>query len=276
MRWVNGCAADSLSLADRAFQFGDGVFRSLRCEGGGIPYWGRHLAKLAADCAALGIAAPDEAVWHADLQLAAPADAAIKLTVTRGESVRGYAVPQTSLPNRVLQLAPLPPPPPGQGVRVRWCEMRAGWQPRLAGVKHLNRLENVMARAEWCDPEVFEGLLLDRDGHVLEGVMSNVLALSGRVLFTPRLDGGGVAGVMRGVAIDAAARVGVAVRETALTPASLLAADRLWLSNSLIGLVPVRELAGQHWGTHPLDAAFAEAIAAIRKEETLWLQPAAA
>ncbi|GAA5784325.1 aminodeoxychorismate lyase [Chitiniphilus shinanonensis] len=271
MRRVNGQPADEIGLNDRGFQFGDGVFRTLRCEGGGLRLWARQYAKLARDCAALGIVAPDEATLLDDIAALEPNDAAVKIVVTRGDSPRGYGVPADCAPNRVVQVAPLPPRPPAEGVRVRWCEMRAGWQPRLAGIKHLNRLENVLARAEWQDAALFEGLLLDRDGHVLEGTMSNVLALSGRVLFTPRLDGGGVAGVMREAMLDLAPQLGIAVRETPMTPAALLAADRLWLCNSLIGLVAVRELAGQHWGAHALDAGVAAALAQLEKDETKWL-----
>ncbi|WP_255990058.1 aminodeoxychorismate lyase [Chitinolyticbacter albus] len=268
MKMINGVAGEALALADRAFQFGDGVFRTLRCDAGGIRFWARQYAKLAADCAALGIAAPPREVLEADIRQLAPQDGAIKLIVTRGESQRGYAVPDACTPNRVVQVSALPPVWPAEGARVRWCDIRAGWQPALAGVKHLNRLENVLARREWSDPAIQEGLLLDRDGHVLEGVMSNVLALSGRVLFTPRLDDAGVAGVMRSVVADVAARNGIAIREKVLTPAAVMAADRLYLCNSLIGLVPVRELSGQHWGVHALDSVLQAGLAVMTEEET--------
>ncbi|TJZ78910.1 aminodeoxychorismate lyase [Chitiniphilus eburneus] len=271
MRLVNGVPADSITLLDRGYQFGDGVFCTLRCESGGLRFWSRQYARLVHDCTALGIAAPDEATLLADIATLEPNDAVIKIIVTRGDSERGYAAPEHCAPNRMVQAAPLPQRPPMDGVRVRWCETRASWQPRLAGIKHLNRLENVLARAEWHDPAIFEGLLLDRDGHVVEGVMSNLLALSGRVLFTPRLDSGGVAGVMREVMMEAAPQMGMAVRETLLTPAALMAADRLWLCNSVIGLVPVRELAGQHWGAHALDIGVAAKLAQLEKDETTWL-----
>ncbi|WP_148714704.1 aminodeoxychorismate lyase [Chitinolyticbacter meiyuanensis] len=267
-RLVDGVPAESLPLTDRAVQFGDGVFRTVRCDGGGVRFWRRQYDKLAADGAALGIVVPPREVFEADIRLLALGDAALKLIVTRGESVRGYAVPADCHPHRIVQASALPPPLPVEGVRVRWCETRAGWQPALAGIKHLNRLENVLARREWSDPTIFEGLLLDRDGHVLEGVLSNVLALSGKVLFTPRLDGAGVAGVMRAVLCEAAARCGLQVRHAALTPAALLAADRLYLCNSLIGLTPVRELAGQHWGAHALDATLQAQLQSMIEEET--------
>ncbi|MBS1155390.1 MAG: hypothetical protein H6R07_1314 [Proteobacteria bacterium] len=262
MRLVNGVPAQTLALADRAFQFGDGVFRTIKCCDGKLALWARHYRKLCADCAVLGIAAPAETVLLDEMrQLLGQAgwrDAVFKITVTRGESVRGYAIPAEVVHNRIVQIAPwceYPRQGYRDGVTIRLCQMRATWQPVLAGVKHLNRLENVLARREWTDPAIFEGLLLDRDGYVLEGVMSNVIALLDGVLATPALESGGVAGVMREVALDAARRQGWDVAECALPLDDFLRAERVWLCNSLLGLMPVAALEKQRWPVdemHPL------------------------
>ncbi|GGP21340.1 aminodeoxychorismate lyase [Silvimonas iriomotensis] len=272
MRLINGQAAERLDLSDRAFQFGDGVFRTLYQRDGKVPFLQRHLAKLRADALALGIAAPPDELWLADLRQVGTADATLKLLLTRGETPRGYVYPADLQPNRVVQVAPLAAPRPlaAGGARVRVCEIRAGWQPRLAGIKHLNRLENVLARAEWQDPAVFEGLLLDRDDHVIEGCMSNVLMLENGRLITPLLDGAGVAGVMRSVVVSAAQQ-GWSVAEERITLPRLLAAQRVWLCNSLIGLVPVGSLAGVNWPVHEADAALFAAIEIILSKESFTL-----
>lgn len=277
MRLVNGHPADSLPLSDRAIQFGDGVFRTLKLVDGGLAFWSRHYAKLCADCVVLGIVPPEEADLLADictlLNRSGWRSATVKLIVTRGESARGYAIPADIHPNRIAQIAPLPTYPENlyrEGVRIRLCEIRAGWQPALAGVKHLNRLENVLARQEWSDPAIQEGLLLDRDGHVLEGVMSNVLAKLDGQLVTPRLDGGGVAGVMREVALDAAARLEWQATERPLTLDELLRAERLWLCNSLIGLIPVSSLDAKRWDVDAHCALHHEMIH-LENNEMTWL-----
>lgn len=278
MRLINGAFTDMISANDRALQFGDGVFRTLRLHAGGVCYWARQYQKLAADCNALGIVAPAADVLWQDIltiqRAAGLASAAIKIVVTRGESTRGYACPSDIQPNRLVQLSPLPHYPATlhtEGVRVRLCQTHASWQPQLAGVKHLNRLENVLARQEWQDPTIFEGLLLDHAGHVQSGVMSNLLLLhSGRVQ-TPRLEGGGVAGVMRAVACAAVQRLGYAVEEASLSLADVQAAQRVWLCNSLMGLVPVARYATHQWSPAALDAAWQTELQSMEQEEIQWL-----
>jgi len=254
MRLVNGVAAESLPLADRAIQFGDGIFRTIKMLGGQPQFWARHYRKLCADCAALGIAAPDEATLLEEIgRLRVQSgffDATIKIIVTRGESVRGYAIPAGIAPNRIVQIAPLHLYPESlyrDGASIRLCTTRASWQPALAGIKHLNRLENVLARREWSDPAILDGLMLDRDGCVIEGVMSNVLMLKDGIVATPDLSCAGVAGVMRDVALDAAKRLGWPPAIRAMTLDELRAADAVWICNSLIGIAPVRQMDETLW-----------------------------
>ena len=262
-----------LPLSDRAIQFGDGVFRTLRVQDGKLVFWSRHFRKLCADCAVLGIPAPQELLLlqdiHGLLSDAQCQDAVIKIVITRGESARGYVIPADIRPNRIVQCA-APPQYPDmlytEGAEIRLCSIRAGWQPALAGVKHLNRLENVLARREWRDPAILEGLLLDRDGYVLEGVMSNLLLWHNHALLTPLLESAGVAGVMREVAFDAARHLGCAAVEKRLTLAELYAAEQVWMCNSLFGLVPVRRLAQHSWHVAP-DSALQAKVRQMAREE---------
>lgn len=255
MRLVNGVVAESLSLNDRAIQFGDGVFRTMKVTAGQIEFWPQHYAKLASDCARIGIAAPSEATLLADMaQLVrlnhATSDHSIKIIVTRGESARGYVAPADAQPNRIVQRAALPAYSPAlytEGAVLRVCETRASWQPALAGVKHLNRLENVLARREWNDANVFDGLLLDRDGLVIEGVMSNLFALIDGAWCTPKLNYSGVAGVYRDMLLLVNGYGDIPARECDLSLADLYSASAIFVCNSLAGCVPVRQIEQQCW-----------------------------
>ncbi|MGA9163026.1 MAG: aminotransferase class IV, partial [Thiobacillus sp.] len=132
-------------------------------------------------------------------------------------------------------------------IAVRWCTLRLGRQPRLAGVKHLNRLENVLARAEWDDPATFEGLLCDDRGVVVGGVTSNLFWVSHGDLFTPDLSACGVAGVARTRLLRAAGRRGMRTHIDRFAPAAILAADEVMICNSVIGLRRVARLHDQTW-----------------------------
>ena len=178
-----------------------------------------------------------------------------KLIVTRGEGLRGYAPPQPSRPCRVLLGSPAPTYPSEhaeQGVRLFPCVTRLAEQPLLAGLKHLNRLEQVLARAEWQSPAYAEGLMCDSAGRVIEGVYSNLLLCKDGQLLTAELSRCGVAGVMRAEVLAQAERLGIVVHIRDISRAELLAADEVFLCNSLYGIWPVRELQGHDWPVGPL------------------------
>jgi 4-amino-4-deoxychorismate lyase len=127
------------------------------------------------------------------------------------------------------------------------CRIRLSSQPHLAGVKHLNRLENVLARAEWSDPSIAEGLLLDEDGHAISGTMTNLFIVEGGSVLTPGLSRCGVAGVTRERVMEAAASHGMACREDHLTWQRVLDAQEVLLVNSVIGAWQVRECGNRRW-----------------------------
>lgn len=249
---VNGLAGAALDPLDRGLQYGDGVFRTLRLEEGKPRWWEEQLAKLAADAARLAMVCPEDALWRSDLaQLAGRlSGGVIKLLLTRGGGARGYHPPEAATATRILIHDPTPPVSdtwPAEGLNARICDLRLGAQPRLAGVKHLNRLENVLARAEWTTPEIHEGLMLDMTGNVVSGVMSNLFLWRDGQLLTPRLDHCGVAGVTRARLMRQAAAAGFAVREARIGLDEVLAAEEILLSNSLIGLRRVARLGDRAW-----------------------------
>jgi 4-amino-4-deoxychorismate lyase len=150
---------------------------------------------------------------------------------------------------------------PALAIQARICDLRLAHQPALAGVKHLNRLENVLARAEWNDAAIREGLLLDQDGNAIGGVMSNLFIVENGVLLTPDLSHCGVAGVTRDRVMALAAKLGIACRVEMLPLQRALNADELFFVNSLIGLWPVARLATQTWASVPVSMRIRNALA---------------
>ena len=259
---VNGKPGNLISIRDRGLLYGDGVFRTLRAAQGKALHWPLHYLKLQRDCAKLGINCPDEALLLSELDqvLAQHPDGVVKLIVTRGEGARGYMPSADATPTRIWDFSPLPDYPPEwttQGIKVHVCSLRLSAQPRLACVKHLNRLENVLAAAELNDAQLHgepaaEGLLLDAGGHLIEGIRSNLFLVAQGRLVTPDLSRCGVAGIQRGRVMAWALQHGVTlhVRDVGLEEA--LHADELFIVNSVIGLWPIRELEHRHWSHFPV------------------------
>ena len=248
---VNGEAVAVVDALDRGLAYGDGVFRTLRTQDQQPVWWADHFAKLAADCTALNLACPDEALLHAEVrQVSEAGQGVVKILITRGTGVRGYAPPVGQSGSRIVLSTPVPPHAqtgmPDE-IEARWCTLRLARQPRLAGIKHLNRLENVLARAEWDDPAIFEGLLCNDRGEVIGGVTSNVLWAKDGTLYTPELSECGVAGVTRGRLLRAIARRGIPTRIGHWLPDAILAADEVMICNSVIGVRRIARLDDRTW-----------------------------
>jgi len=241
---VNGVAADSLAVTDRGLLYGDGLFETLAVRNGRPQRWARHLARLQDGCERLSIPLPDGSLLAAEAErLCTGVDRAVlKIIITRGPGSRGYRPEAALAPTRVVQC--LPDPGYSQacardGIAARLCALRLGHNPALAGLKHLNRLEQVLARSEWNNDNIREGLLADQAGNLVEGTMSNVFLVHGDTLLTPDLARCGVSGIMRGLLLELAGHAGIAcaVRDVALE--ELQQAEELFVCNSLAGIWPV-------------------------------------
>ncbi|HKM36994.1 MAG TPA: aminodeoxychorismate lyase [Thiopseudomonas sp.] len=249
--WVNGQPADSIALADRGLAYGDGLFETLKVQGGRAVLLERHLARLQEGCQRLKIPC-DMSILRRELleYMQQLGDGVCKLIVTRGAGQRGYGLPDPCVPQRILQASAVPQWPAAhqqQGIQLFACQLRLSEQPLLAGLKHLNRLEQVLARAEWSDPSYAEGVLLDAQDRVVDGVFSNIFIVHKQQLLTPALHRCGVAGVMRAELLERAAAVGIEVLVRDITLQDLLQADEVFTCNSLYGIWPVRAYAAQHW-----------------------------
>ena len=232
-----------LDVSDRGIHYGDGVFETMAVANGVVLLWDQHLGRLQRGCSRLGIPVPDTDQLHRESgRLSAGVERGVlKLMVTRGAGARGYRYREGVPPTRVLQIHPWPEQPPQprrDGAVVGLCRTRLSRQPLLAGIKHLNRLEQVLARSEWGD-EWHEAVMLDDRGNVIEATMSNLFMVRGDTVLTPVLDECGVAGVLREMILASGPALQLDIRESRLAPADLEAADELFLTNSIIGLWPV-------------------------------------
>lgn len=256
MRWLDGQPLVGDAAPDRGLEFGDGLFETIAVAAGRPRLLEEHLRRLAAGCVRLAIAAPPVASLRAEIHEAAavPGAGVVKLIVTRGAGGGGYA-PRAGAPaRRYLQALPprvRPAEWAGHGVALRVCATRLAEQSVLAGLKHLNRLEQVLARAEWSDPAIAEGLMLDVHGRLVCGTMSNVFIVIDQEIVTPSLERAGVAGVMRGALLAAFRADGARVTERDIAPAELAAASEVFVTNSLIGAWPARSLGTARWPAGP-------------------------
>jgi len=242
---VNGQALDAVATTDRGLLYGDGVFETLAVAAGRPCYWSAHLQRLQAACRLLGLAEPDAAqLLQEGLRLIGDRQRAVlKIIITRGPGGRGYRAPARSQPTRILQLHDWPDYPhacQGDGIRTTLCTTRLGLNPSLAGIKHLNRLEQVVARREWDDAAVSEGLMLDMTGQLVEGTMSNVFIVTAGTLRTPDLTQCGVAGIMRARLLAIAEREQMEYQVQGISVDELQQANEVFVCNSLIGIWPVR------------------------------------
>jgi len=259
---LNGSLLEPGLSADRAFHFGDGLFETLAVVDGLPCLWDLHYQRLSEGCHRLAIPAPDQDVLYAEATSLAQGQhrAVLKIVVSAGSGGRGYARPLTLAPTRWLQVTSWPDAAHYRdtcALKLQWCEMRLGEQPVLAGVKHLNRLEQVLARRELRQPAV-EGLMCDQRGNVIEGIMTNLFLEHAGSFVTPALVGCGVTGVVRRLFLERAQRAGVEVRVTGVTPEMVAQAERLYVTNSLLGIRPVASLGEQQYPHARLEGFLAE------------------
>lgn len=263
---VNGAAEVNLSHAlainDRGLHYGDGLFETMLLVAGRVRFLDEHLGRLRDGCERLAIRAPDESMLRADVDrvTARLRSAIVKVIVTRGVSGRGYRPDPEACPTRIVAVYGAPETTRTE-ITVDWRETRLGRNARLAGLKHLNRLEQVLAQAEQIDDAIDEGLMLDTEGELVCGTASNVFIVRDGALLTPDLRFCGVRGVVRGRVLRAARELGVAASEEPLWPHDLEAADEVFVTNAVRGIRAVIALGERRWPAGSMAQRLREALA---------------
>ncbi|GAA5079578.1 aminodeoxychorismate lyase [Lysobacter panacisoli] len=232
---------------DRGLAYGDGLFETVRAHAGTLPWWPAHWQRLQRGAHALGFALPRRERVRAEAEALLDGEGGVlKLIVTRGGGGRGYAPSEGAAPYWRLSRHDAPPALPQAGLHLRWCELRLSLQPALAGIKHCNRLEQVMARAEWRDPDIHDGLLCSTEGDVVCATAANLFVLSDAGWITPAVDRCGIAGVCRDWAMQV-----LGAAETRVAVTDVEAAHAVFLCNAVRGILPVARLRDRSWRPHP-------------------------
>ena len=238
----------ALDPGDRGLAYGDGLFETLRVHAGRPVWWEAHLARLGRGAAVLGLDLPPAdwlAAEAAALLADGPSDAVLKLVLTRGPGGRGYSPPSPTVPTLVLSRHDAPPP--AGPLSLRWATVRLASQPVLAGLKHLNRLEQVLARLEPGASAADESLMLDGADRVVCATAANLFVLRDGRWLTPPLGDCGIAGIARAWVL--AQDIGAA--EAVLAPADVETAEAVFLCNAVRGILPVGRLGDRRWAPHP-------------------------
>ncbi len=233
---------------DRGLAYGDGLFETMRVHRGRIPWLMRHRERLLRGARHLHMPLPPldrVAEVIGELCAGGDADGVAKLIVTRGRGDRGYAPPSEAVPGWIVSRHPLPAPPL-RGLRLHLCRTALSKQAELAGLKHCNRLEQVLARAEAEAHQCDEGLMRDGDGRVVSATSANFLLLRHGQWFTPGVERCGVAGVLRGWLLEQGL-----VLEADISLDEVRNADALALCNAVRGILPVESLGERQWAPHP-------------------------
>ena len=242
---VNGLRASRIDCRDRGLSYGDGVFETRRVQNGRIRLEPYHLERLDEGLKRLGIKAPSARALSRELHGSARhlRSGILKLVVTRGRGSRGYRPTGAERTTRILIASPAPDESAAaKPARLRVCSLVLAEQPALAGIKSLNRLESVLARREWRDTAIFDGLLRDSRGNLVCGTMSNLFLRQDGRLLTPSLERCGIKGVMRRWVMQEAAHVGLKLIERDIRWSDLRAADEVFVSNAVVGLKSVQAI----------------------------------
>jgi 4-amino-4-deoxychorismate lyase len=262
--YLGDARVEAIAPTHRGIAYGDGLFETMRIHDGDVLWWDRHYTRLRNGAARLGFGLPAGDFLAGEVAAIAreAGHGVLKLVCSRGAGGRGYAPDPHAPCDWQLSTHPLPAPPPAAGLTLRWCTTRLSAQPLLAGLKHCNRLEQVLARAEWNDAQgqardADEGLMRDMSGNLVCATSANVFALRAARWVTPAVDECGVAGVCRGVLLEL-----LQAEEATLPPHEVEAADAVFLCNAVRGILPVARLAGRAWAPHPAVARAQALLAA--------------
>jgi 4-amino-4-deoxychorismate lyase len=242
--WVDGRVGRTVDARDRGLHYGDGVFETMRVRRHAIRFLDYHLERLGEGCRRLAIPEPNMPRLRRELERVAARrrEAVLKMIVTRGVGPRGYRPSGRERGTRVISLHPLSPAAiqaTHEPALVRMCRTRLGMNEALAGLKTLNRLESVLARAEWTDARVWEGLMRDGDDNIVGGTMSNLFVRRGSLLMTPPVDRCGIAGVMRRWVLEQGATLNVRATQHRLRWENISRAHEVFMTNAVVGIVPV-------------------------------------
>ena len=268
---INGAKQSKISIFNRNSQFGDGLFETCLVENKKILFWINHFDRLNRGCKQLKITKVDESVWLSDvkkaLSLYSYDRCVVKLILSRGESLRGYGFDVDIKPVRAVIVSELQKATFNHSFSLEYCQSGYDSNPKLAGIKHCNRLEQVLARAGLKRDE---GIMLDENRNVISVTQGNIYAIHGNTLITPKLDKCGVEGTRRAVILDLAKLLGIKVKVEALSVEKLGQADEVFISNSIIGIQSISQIGEISFGESPITKKIKDAFTEKKEDSNSW------
>jgi 4-amino-4-deoxychorismate lyase len=255
---INGQFQDCIDVTERALQYGDGCFTTMAFTQGKLQLWSKHLARLQHNCQRLAINFNQwQALQDSALSLIAKAEyesGVIKIIISRGKGGRGYSPLNVTEPSYILSCHVLPVHYASwqkQGISLGLSPIKLAMQPLLAGLKHLNRLEQVLVKQALDLTEFEDALVCDTSGNIVEASAANVFWLHKGQWFTPSLENSGVEGVMRNEVCELLSTLSQPVTETKQKFTVDFAAEEMFICNALMTIVPVTSLSAptfnQQW-----------------------------
>lgn len=250
--WVNGEARNTVEVNDRGLSYGDGLFTTILVNDGHCCLLDKHLKRLQDGITRLAIKQIDFAILIAQLsQVAGELKAGvIKVTITRGVGQRGYSSVACDNPTIIVISSTLPDHYQRlrqSGINLGVSTIPLGLNPVTAGLKHLNRIEQVLIRQQIDHENWDDAIVLDCQGYVVETGIANLFWVKDNDLYTPSLDLAGVEGVMRSFVLDKAKDLGLAINIDRYRLGSVMDADEVFVTNSLMQLVPAKKIEERHY-----------------------------
>ena len=268
---INGAKQSKISIFNRNIQFGDGLFETCVIENKKILFWVNHFARLNKGCEQLKISRVDESVWLSDvkkaLSLCSYDRCVVKLILSRGESLRGYGFKDDIKPVRAVIVSELQKVTFNKSFCLEYCQSGYDSNPKLAGIKHCNRLEEVLARAGLKSDE---GIMLDENHNVISVTQGNIYAIHGNTLITPKLDKCGVEGTRRDVILDLAKLLGIKVKVDTLSVKELGQANEVFISNSIIGIQSITQIGDISFNENPITKKIKDAFTEKMEDSNSW------
>ncbi len=240
---INGKEQSNISIFNRNFQYGDGLFETCVVKNNQILFWEKHLSRLDIGCRKLKIKNIEEEIWLKDikkaLSLTSKKNCVLKLILSRGNSQRGYSYPDDILQVRVVIVSEMKNVQAKESFSLEYASSGYHSNPNLAGIKHCNRIEQILARSSLKRDEA---IMLDENQNIISVTQGNIYFIFGQSLVTPKLDRCGVIGSRRSLILELAESIELNVEQGNVSMNDAKKADEAFISNSIMGIQSVNSI----------------------------------
>ena len=271
---INGEELSEVSIFSRNFQFGDGLFETCIGRDGKILFWSKNFDRLNFGCEKLNINKISESIWLHDikraLNLFTKKHFILKLILSRGNSLRGYGYKDDIEPTRVVIISEMQKSKVNKVFSLEYSKSGYHSNPKLAGIKHCNRLEQILARSSLSSNEA---IMLDEKENVISVTQGNIYFIFENTLLTPKLDRCGVIGSRRSLILELARSIKLDAMESDISMDQIQKADEVFISNSVIGIQPISSIEGNKLSLNPLTEKIQKAFYLKTQEVSSWTCP---